>query len=326
MATLAQLSAPNILSPSGRGNGVLASLLEDNPFLNFLERNSAWELDATNFLWTPTTATSTAPARAINSSFTASDREFPDPIPGVQKIHGDAVTTDITHLRDANAGLGNRNVQLEKDLARRTKRFGLAFTGLLFNGTGSSNTIKGLKNILNGTDNLPGYSVTRVKNAKDVAASGDSLNLADAAGQKRWLELLRTQLSDVNNPTGIIMNRSLWARTESAAFERGMISTTVNEFGVPITRFSNIEIVVVEDGTIALNEPDDNASPVTNTTSCYIMSPGEMRLSLVSNSGLAYMDWDHIDNAEKGKETWEIGSAWKIETPESILRIRNIKL
>lgn len=326
MATLVQLSSGNIRSESGRGSNALQTLLSDLPFLSFLERNSGWELDATTFTWTPTTAASTAPARAIGANFSENTRTFPNAVTGSQRIHGDAVTTDITYLRDANAGLGNRNVQLEKDVARRLKTYGAAYEALLFNGSGSSNTIIGLKTILDGTTNLPGYSVTRVKNAKDVAASGDSLNIGDSAGQKKFLELLRTSLADVNTPTGIVINRSLWARIETAAYDRGLTAPGVNEFGQAITRFSGIELVVVNDSTIALNEPDDNNTPVTNTTSCYIMSPGEMRLSLVSNSGLAYMDWDHQDNAEKGKETWEIGAAWKIEVPESILRIRNIKL
>lgn len=326
MATLVQLSAGNIRSESGRGNNALASLLADSPFLNFLERTSGWELDGTTFTWVPTTASSDAPARAIGASFTENARTYPNAQTGSQSIHGDAVKTDITYLRDANAGLANRNVQLEKDVARRLKTFAASYEALLFNGSGSSNIITGLENILNGTDNLPGYSVTRVKNAKDVAASGDSLSIADSAGQKKFLELLRTQLADVNNPTGIILNRSLWARVETAAYDRGLTAPGVNEFGQAITRFSGVELVVVNDSTILLNEPDDNSTPVTNTTSCYIMSPGEMRLSIVSNSGLAYMDWDHQDNAENGKETWEIGGAWKIEVPESILRIRNIKL
>jgi len=326
MATLAQLSAGNIRSESGRGTAALAMLLSGSNFLNYLERNDGWELDATNFSWTPTTATSTAPARALNANYSTSDRAFPSAQTGTQALHGDSVVTDRAYIRDVEAGLRARDTQMEKDIRKRLKDFGAAYETLLFNGSGSSNNIRGLKTILSGSD-LPGYTgITRLKNAKDVASSGDSLDISAAAGQKKFIELLRTQLKEVDNPTGIILNASMWARIESAAYEARMIIPATNEFGQPILQFSGVELVLVNSATIALNEPDDNGTPVENTTSVYIMSPGEQRLCLVSNSGLEYYDWDHMDNAEKGREKWEIGAAWKIEDPNSILRIRNIKM
>ncbi len=46
----------------------------------------------------------------------------------------------------------------------------------------------------------------------------------------------------------------------------------------------------------------------------------------MTNSGLYYQEWDHLETKESSQEMFELRMAWKVEDPESVLRIRNIKL
>lgn len=325
MATLVSTSTIN--SPSGRGADALGIVLQNSAFLRALEKYSGWELDATSYLYAPTEATSTAPARALGSAFSDGTRTFPANQSGTLAVHGDSVTTDISYLQDAARGLRDKDTQLVKDIQRRLIAFAKAYEALLFTGSGSSNNIKGLKTILDGTTTIPGFTSTyRYKSATDVAGSADSLDLSTTANQKKFLELLKTQKNDVENPTMIAMNSSLWARLETAAFELRMARETTDQFGQDIIKFANMELVVVGDTAITLTEDDTAGTPVAETTSCYIMAPGEMNLSLVTNSGLYWMDWDHQDNTQKGRETWEIRSQWKIENAKAIKRIAHIKV
>lgn len=325
MATLVGTSTIN--SPSGRGKDALGIILQNSAFLRALEKYSGWELDATSYLFAPVTATSTAPARALGSAFSDGTRTFPSNQSGTLAVHGDSVTTDISYLQDAARGLRDKDTTLNKDIQRRLIAFSKAYEALLFTGSGADSNIKGLRTILDGTTTIPGFTSTyRYKSATDVAGSADSLDLSTSANQKKFLELLKTQKLDVENATMVAMNSSLWARVETAAFDLRLARETTDQFGQDVVKFAGMELVIVGDTAITLTEDDTASTPVAETTSCYIMAPAEMNLSLVTNSGLYWMDWDHQDNTQKGRETWEIRSQWKIENAKAIKRIAHIKV
>jgi hypothetical protein len=326
--TIEQLSMIN--SPSGRGRDALGIILEESPFLRWLNQNSGWEEDATDFDWLPEPIDEfSVENRAVGESYTGIDVT-----PGTREtdslaIHGGSVDIDITHEADASRGLRDVPAWFTKELRNRMRSFAHGYESLLFNGDGQTNNIRGLINILDGSD-LTGYTgIKQLVNAAIAGAPGDkSLDISDTDNYSAWLELLMNQLSLVDNPTGILMNKEMYARFWTMARKEQMLGESRDLFGRPVPTFNGVPFVKLYDGTITNYEPDDTTyeSAVLETTSIYIASPGEERVSLVSNSGLYWMDYNHVDNKESGREKFEIRAKWKIQKWNSILRIRNIKL
>lgn len=328
MSTIAALSV--LKTESGRGRNALGILLEASPFLRFLEKVGGWQEDASTFTYEAGEETSTAPARALNATYTPADRARAALLSGGLRNHGDAVSTDVSLLADAARGLRNADKWLENAIATKIAAFARKYEYLLFKSPGTSSSIIGLQTILDGTTDIPGFtSFTGVANAKDATAASDvSLDVSDAAGQKALIEFLRLQLAEVENPLGIVMSPALWARLNTAATDLKMVTHGgIDQFGQPVMAFDNVEIVKTLPDTLPTTEADDTpTTPLTNTTSIYIMSPGEDRFSLRSNSGLYYIDHDHVENTEFGQEWWEIRAALTITNKRAVRRIRNIKL
>jgi len=333
MANLAQLSSSN--NPQ-KGTAALGILLQNSPFLRFLNATSGFELVPTDFDFRAVGGTSSAPARAEGGAYTTEDIVPAAKTTGALTMHGDGVDVDVTRLADAANGLMSMNTWLIKAAQQKLIAFAKAYESLLFNGDGTSNKIKGLAHILDGTA-LPGFSgVTRLWNAADysVDSTPKSMDLTVSGTNydknlKRLIELLTLCLGEVTDAQGIIVNPSLHSRLTTIAGDRAMaanVTQVLDTFGRPVTMFNGIPLIQILPDTIVNTEDDDTATPVAETTSLYILSPGELKCSLVTNSGLQYWAYDALQAKESGREKWEIRAAWKIEDKYSVARIRNIKL
>lgn len=327
MPTIASLST--IYSPSGRGKDALARFLEGSPVARSFEQFGAWDREDFTFFWEPLRETSTAPARAIGASYTPENRTPRDKVTQTQRIHGDATEMDIAHLADANSG--GSDIMIADRVGEKVAVYAESWESDIFNATGEDNTYYGLKTILDGETELPGYpGVFRVKDAASVSSvsGAKSLDVSTAAGQKALFELIRKELKDVRNPTCIYMNPSLAGRLETGGYETGRLSGNITDlFGKPIRTFDGVPIIETLDTTILLDEPDNTpTTALENTTSLYVVGFVPKRMSIATNSGFYYTDYDHAQAKEKGKEMWEIRAAWKIREPKRIKRIRNIKL
>lgn len=326
MATLAQLS--NINSPSGRGNEALALLLSRSPLLKFFEANSAWEEDSTNFHYQVATSGSSVKTRTIGANFSRSTVAPSDPLNNVLAVCGDAVQIDVSHLADEKRGLGTTAKFLEKELTRRIIGYANAFERIIMKGDPDDDEMKGFINILDGVTDVPGFTGSkRVIDAADYGA-GNSFNLKNLTDTQvaKFLEMLQFAISEVENPTGIVCNRSLAFRINTIARRKNVSGVVAGAFGEQYNTFNNLPIIVANDTAITNDEPDDTGTPVEETTSLYIMSPAEMNLSIVTNSGLEWIDYDAQEAAEKNLEKWEIRSQIKIENDKSIIRVRNLKV
>lgn len=330
MAQLAEIS--NIQSESGRGASALALLLSEAPFISYLDSVGAFELGATKFNYDIINSTSTAPARAIGSGNYEVDREDDklfNPVNVVQAAHGDSVGVDVSYQVDGERNLGNMMDNHQELIATRISSFGKAMDGILFNGNPSASPaqIKGLIKILNGTDNIPGFSVTGVYDAKNVADSGENhLDVSTSDGQKRFLEMMNVQLLYVPNATGIIMNVNLWARCNTMARDMRLFNTVTDDAGRTWDTFNGKKIVPVENHVISLSEPNGASSPANISTSAWIMAPAERKLSFVTNSGLEYNDFKRIAEGQYTVEKFEMRGNWKIKDSKAIRRIKNIVL
>lgn len=321
---LAQLSQLN----SERGRAALAELLDRDPFLRFLEANSAWEEDATDFDWRPIDPSQALQTRAIGGEYIPTDAT-----PGTRQtdtlsFHGFSIDIDETHIADANRGLRDLDQWLSKEITRRIRKWSKLFGNALFVGAGTTTLLKGLSKILDGTTDLPGYAgETGVIDAADwLTGTPDSFDLSNSANWGTFIEkLIRYRLS-VPGAKGMAMSPELYARMYTIAQSKHILGEQRDAFGVPVATFAGLPMIEMIEGSILTTEPDNNVSPATNTTSLYLMRPGEMDLSLVSNSGLQFDDDIDLEKKESRRVKAEIRAKWKIEEKDSIRRFRNIKL
>lgn len=323
MAQLGQLSN---LRGSARGAASLAQILVSSPFLRWFDQQSGWEEDATSFLYDPIEGSMTVAARALGGSYTAADMTPAARQTGTLKFHGFAVDIDQSHIADDLRGLQNLSGWIDKSLKKKVDSWAKAYEGALFNNDGSGNLLKGLKTIFDGTTNLPGFSITGVINAKDAVASGNSLDLTSDTNYDAFVEHLILWMTQVEDLRGMVMSPRMFARMYTIAKKTHQLGQTIDQFGQPVDTFNGVPLIRSLDTTILHNEPDDAGTPATNTTSIWLMSPGEMRQSLVTNSGLDFEDYDKLESKQSGRVKGEIRAAWKVEERNAVRRIRNIKV
>lgn len=321
---------------SQRGADAVGILLTNSPLLNFLDAYSGFELDATDFDWRPVIESASLASRAVGGAWSATDVTPASKQTASLKIQGSRVDVDVSHLADAAIGTRDIPVWFDKMLKKELINFAKSYEIQLMLGTGISTAFKGLATILDGSTALPGYTgVYRVTNAANYSVDTTPKSLDISLGATNYaknikglLECLYQSFADMDQGPGmgILLNAAMYARMQTIARNEHILGEDRTLFGVPVSTFNGIPMIPLTAGAILSTEEDDTATPLEVTTSIYIMSPGEMRSSLVTNSGLEYWEYPFMQAKESGSEKWEVRAAWKIEEPKSVLRIRNIKL
>lgn len=319
-----------------RGNDAIGILLTNSPLLNFLDSFSGFEKDGTAFDWRPVVEAASLASRAVGGSWSATNLTPASKQTGALTIQGSRVDVDVSHLADRDLGITDIPVWFEKQLKKELINFAKSYEIQLMIGTGISTAFKGLTTILDGSTALPGYSgVYRVTNAANYSVDTTPKSLDITLGATNYtknikglLECLYQSFADLDRGAGMgmLMNAAMYARLQTIARNEHILGEDRNLFGVPVSTFNGIPMIPLTSGAILSTEDDDTTTPLEVTTSLYLMSPGEMRSSLVTNSGLEYWEYDFMQAKESGSEKWEIRAAWKIEEPKSVLRIRNIKI
>lgn len=326
---MANLAAVSQLGDSERGPAALARLIEISPLIRFLDQHGAFELDATDFDWRPEDGTTTVKTRALGGAYTASTQTPSAKQTGELAIHGDQLDIDISHIADADRGIRDLGTWIDKRLGSLYKSWAKGFEAKLIYGdhTATPAEIKGLHNIFDGSTNLPGFSITGVVDAASaLSGTPDSFDLSNSANYDAFLELVQNTLAQVEDPRGIACNKELYARMSTIAREKHIRGEARDQFGRPVVTFDGVPLIKVLDGTITNTEDDNAATPVAETTSLDILSPGEQRLSIVTNSGLYFNEKLHLESKESGEITWEVRAQWKVEEKNAMRRIRNIKV
>lgn len=327
MALLSQLSDKALSSPSGRGLLTLNYVLANSQVLKALENNNAFELAATQSQWTPYDPTGTAKTREFGSDYSDTAYALPTKQSLTLANHYDQHSYDVSVLEDIRRGLASAN-DWEIQLKAKVINFAKAWDVLAMKGDGQSGEMTGLATILDGTD-LAGYTgITRVVNAKDYSLDTNPTSL-DITGMDNDEGLFKSLIENIGNVPGanaILMPARIWSKLSYLLFAKNVVSSVDTLTGGMNAAF-NIPVYIMPSTAITLSEEDDATTPNTDTTSIYIAKFGEGETSLVTNSGLYYVDYDDPYNTTaSGKEVWEIRSAWKIANPDSILRIRNYKV
>ncbi len=305
-------------------------LLERSAYIRFLDQHSAFEELATDFLYRPTDDTATLRGRSLGGSYTVTDKAPPALQSDKLAFYGEAIDVDESHEADAARGLMDIDKWLDKMLRKTVRDWAKKYENAIFNGAGTGTPLpmKGLSVLIDGTTDIPGFTGYKaIANAADADPdSGKSFDLSKAANEDAFIEALTLWLTQVDNPQGIVMNKEMFARMTTIARRKHMLGESRDLFGVPVPTFNNVPMIQALDGSITNTEDDDTAEPLEVTTSIYIQSPGEMKYSIATNSGLHFHDVGELEGKESQRMRWEIRSENKIEEKDVILRVRNIKL
>lgn len=328
MANLIDVSQIEAESEVGRSAAGL--LLQHSPMLATLDRLNAFELDATEFDWDTPEATATLQTRGRGGEFTASNLAPGTKQTGSLYFHGDAVDIDKSDIRDMELGLRDVNAHMQKKLVRKMRDFARKFDNVTMLGTGGGSPaqLKGLTSMLNGVDDIPGFTGEKgVINAAEFSPASSPLlfDLSNSAYMDAFYEALLAWLDTVPNHNALLMEKALFSRMTTLARKLGLLSIVVDQFGRRLQAINETPMIRLADGSILTDEADDDSPSNAETTSLYIARFGEMDCSLVTNSGLAWKEFDPSDKQSE-RYKWEIRSAWKIEQKDAIRRVRNIKV
>lgn len=333
MATLRSLSRTH---GSQRGLGMIDIIETNSPLMRAMSAMNAWEEGGTTSQHRENIAASSIAGRAIGSSWTPSAMSPASEITTTLKIEGAGVTLDVTYIADAEINANGLQAWLDKQIKEEGIKFAKSAEIDLMLSTGASNKYVGMTSVLDGTNVFPlTSSDTRVINAAsyDYAASQKSFglnvdNTNYTANKELFLELMAyaDSLVDEGNGKIMLLNAAMLYRMNAIAQQNRILGEDRTKFGQLVRTFNGIPMIPLTAGAILSTEDDDTATPLEVSTSIYLISPGEMRTSIVTNSGLEYWEDPKLQAGESGQDKWEIRAAWKIQDPNSIVRIRNIKL
>lgn len=323
MAQLNKIS--EIVSPTGLGAMALATVMEKSEVLKFIDNFNAFELGPTQYQFHPADGSVDIQTRAHGEIYNAKLITTDSPTTGNQKFTGFKFIIDQSNIADIKKGLEPAEWWKNK-FKRLVRSFGKGYDNVALNGTGLADAFLGLSTLMNGTDNLPGHSITGVIDAAADIAGKTYLDLkTDNSLYEYFLEVLDEAIGEVENPLGIMMNRNMLAMLTKIAYNTRNINTTLDAFNRKVTTYNDIPIFTF-DPTIITNAETDSADAASTCTSIYIASPGEQNFSFVTNSGFEYSEPEEgkliVGEAFQG----EIRGAWKIEEKNSIRRLKNIKI
>ena len=329
MATLSQLS--NL--ETERGRQVLALLLQHSPFFRFMEDNSAFAEDGTDFQSRPVDASTNVQTRVLGGKYTSADVVPADAVPQSLGFHGDSFDVDRSHVADEERGLRSVDAFFRKYFPRRVRDWAKGLERLALRGSGTKDAngreMKGLLTILNGQDDLPGYTghTAVIDAVQFLSTSPASLDLTDEANWDPFMEGLE-QLMYLVGAEGILANRQLGAKMTTIARNNHIRGERRDRFGQPVTTYDGTDLVRLNDGSITNSEPDNASTPNTNTTSLVLAAPAEGVYDITTNSGIEFDDFDREVLEEKRSERaqWEFRGETNIEEKWAVLRVRNIKV
>lgn len=322
MSKLNQIS--KIDSPSGLGAMALATIMEKSEMLKFFDNFNAFEVDSTLFEFHPTDGTLDVQTRGAGGTYNSKLITMDTPTTANQKFTGFDFTIDRSMLADIERGLKTADAWKSK-FKKLIRSFGKGYDNTTLNGTGVADAFLGLSIMMNGTDNLPGHTITGVIDASADIANSTVLDLkTDTTLYDFFLEVLDEAIAEVANPLGLVMNRNMQAALTKIAYTKRNINVTLDAFNRRLTSYNDIPIFAF-DPTIITNAETDSAGDPSTCTSIYIASPGEQNFSFVTNSGLEYSEPEG-DFVHGSKFRGEIRGALKIEERDSIRRLKNIKI
>ena len=158
-----------------------------------------------------------------------------------------------------------------------------------------------------------------------VRITGDALIANHATGAGLSLAKLDEAIDAVDNPSHLIMSKSVRRRLTVAARTAavgGNISYSLDEFGRQVTMYNDIPILIADKDN---NNTDILGFTETgSTTSIYIASIGEESVTGLENGGMDVRDLGELDTKPAMRTRVEWFNTLAIFAPRSAARLKNI--
>lgn len=155
---------------------------------------------------------------------------------------------------------------------------------------------------------------------------------ATSGGDALSLFLLDTAISKVDNPTHLVMNKTMMLRLSQAARSTtvgGYLTYSLDEFGRQVTMYNGLPILIAdEDNTGAQILPFTEANPgggAAASTSLYVLSVGEGMLVGIQNGVVDVRDLGEVQSQPvmRTRVEWYTGLA--VFSGKAVARLHGIK-
>lgn len=300
------------------GATVLSDVLDKSQFL----RLAAFREDGTDYVKHPATNRDEPDFRPKSGDYLPPENDNPDISLGELKFLGKEAILEKSYKIDAQKGLMNLDLYKRRILKRHGYAMSRGIDKMTFAGDGAASNILGFNALLNGADNVPGFSDTMVQDAPN-----GSLDLTDVANWPDFLEILDEIQEDVPNATMIACNGALKAKLNTVGREQNSIGDGRDAFGRPFSTFNGIPIVRLNDGAITNTEASGGGTVTNDTTSLYVIRFEEVDgACLPSNSGFQFTNFPELEESVNEKARMELYYDIDIEAPDAIRRLRYLKV
>ncbi len=322
---LAQISS----GMSGRGAGLLTSMLEEAPALQFAEFQS----EASDHLLATARETATGSSSRNEGDTAHRNAVVPDVTPRKLRLYSREVTVDNVRIQDVRNGItapaGLKNFY---DRQLKVEANGLAddLQNDLFAGTDAAD-VAGKIHMLGFSEFLKdavaaGQTARFGFSTADIAAMNvqAALKLDTDENQSAFVELLYKVLAQIPGANAIQCNVNLAARLTTIAKKLGAAGESINSFGTKASTFNGIPIIPVPVTTISQSESDGvNA----DCTSLYaIRYQEDTGVAVTTNSGILFADFAESSELPSGIARIEFFGNLAVQSRNSLRRISRIRL
>lgn len=308
---------------TGRAQGLLAQMLTLAPIFQTAQfrlatSDSLHVKDSDNF-------TSSA-ARAENAS---AQKDAQKPITSILSLALYTRELEIDNLRklDANVNQGGGALRLFADnrLAGLAVKMATEIQDDMLSGSGSSNKMLGLLNIVKDANAAGQTSVMGFTTAELAAMNTDvSLQLNTTANQDAFVETLYKEMSKVPGCNAILCNVNLAARMTSMGKRIGAAGETINEFGTQVKTFNGVPIVPLPTTSMGQAESDG-----TNSDCCSLIVTRfseQLGLGFNTNSGFSFTDFENAESTPSGRARMEMFLQTALDRTDALRRLSRIRL
>lgn len=312
-------------SVTGLGVTALAEVMARSKVLQFFDNFNAFELDATAWNFMPNGDAIDVQTRAAGGMYDSKLLTFGAKIDGVQRFTGFSFTIDRSQLADVEHNLQSKDWYI-KEVKAMIRKFGNGYDAVVMKGTGVAPSFLGLEIILDGTTSLPGYpGVTACVDAASEISGAHVIDLVtNATLFEHFFDRLDDAISEVENPTSLVMNRRMQQKMTHMANNLRVMNETLDKFNQKMMTYGGLPIFILDENAIGFTETD-NEGTASTCTSIYITAAGEENFSFVTNSGLEYSESD-ADFVHGSTLMGEIRGGIKIQNKKAIRRLMHIKI
>jgi len=288
-----------------------------------------FKLGATDDVYRTVEANNTPAGRAEGGTYTGTLNTPNAQIASSLLFMGYKIFVDESRRKDAELGLRDFEQWLTDQISENSYAFAMKMEEYYFKGPGTGNVMKGLSLILNGTDDIPGFTgQTGVINAAD-ALSGSNVSF-DLENEDNWapfVRFCRRIKPEVRGATHWECNSDLAGIISAIADNKRVLGNTETTYGYDVETFLGLPIIDVSSTAIGNDEEDDTSgTALENTTSLYLAANVQGRNHIRSNSGFYVKNIDEMEAGEKMEFLNEIRGEIEIRDHRSIRRIRNFKI